>query len=94
MKELIDQTRVDLKHPHLPWFISEQHKNAPWPNIESVNASLNELARNDPHITIIKTSDLPHARLHFETHETLVLGETMADAYVKNRSFEANVGGE
>ncbi len=85
LKLLIDQTRVDLKQPDLPWFISEQHKNAPWGNIEKVNAALNELARTDPRITIIKTSELPHARLHFGTRGTLLLGEQMADAYLKKR---------
>ena len=85
MKQLIDQTRVDLKQPDLAWFISEQHKHAPWRNIEPVNAALNELARTDPRITIIKTSELPHARLHFGTKGTLLLGEEMADAYLQKR---------
>ncbi len=85
MKQLIDQTRADLKQPDLAWFISEQHKNAPWRNIEPVNAALNELARTDPRITIIKTSELPHARLHFGTKGTLFLGEVMADSYLKKR---------
>ncbi len=83
MKQLIDQTRADLQQSDLAWFISEQHKNAPWRNMESVNTALNELARTDPRITIIKTSELPHARLHFGTKGTLLLGEVMADAYLK-----------
>ena len=86
MKQLIDQTRADLKQSDLQWFISEQHKHAPWRNIDPVNAALNELARIDPHITIIKTSELPHARLHFGTKGTLLLGEAMADAYLKKQS--------
>ncbi len=85
MKQLIDQIRIDLKQPDLAWFISEQHKNAPWRNIDPVNAALNELARTDPRITIIKTSELPHARQHFGTKGTLLLGEAMVDAYWKNR---------
>ena len=85
LKQLIDQSRDDLKQPDLSWFISQQHKNAPWGNIESVNALLNELARTDPRITIVKTSLLPHARLHFGTAGTLMLGEGMADAYVNQR---------
>ena len=92
LKQLIDQTRADLKQPDLAWFISEQHKNAPWRNIDPVNAALNELARIDPRITIIKTSELPHARLHFGTKGTLLLGEGMADAYLKNRSGQRNSG--
>jgi hypothetical protein len=85
IKQLIDQTRADLKQPDLAWFISAQHKNAPWRNMEQVNAALNELGRTNPRITIIKTSELPHARLHFGTKGTLLLGEAMANAYLKNR---------
>ena len=85
LKQLIDQTRTDLKQPDLPWFISLQHKNAPWGNIEVVNAALNELGLTDPRITIIKTSELPHARLHFGTRGTLMLGDEMADVYLKKR---------
>lgn len=85
LKQLIDQTRVDLEQPELAWFISEQHKDAPWRNIEPVNAALNELARHDSHITIIKTSALPHARLHFGTKGTLLLGEEMAQEYLKSQ---------
>ena len=85
MKQLIDQARTDLKQPQLNWFISEQHKNAPWRNMDSVNAALNELSRSDLHVTVIKTSELPHARLHFGTKGTLMLGEVMADAYLKKQ---------
>ena len=85
LKQLIDQTRTDLQQPDLPWFISLQHKNAPWGNIEAVNAALNEMGLTDPRITIIKTSELPHARLHFGTRGTLMLGDEMADAYLKKR---------
>lgn len=85
MKQLIDQTRLDLKQPELPWFISEQHKNAPWKNMDFVNAALNEMARNDRQVTIIKTSHLPHERHHFGTKGTLFLGEEMANAYLNQR---------
>jgi len=85
LKRLIDQTRVDFDQPDLDWFVSEQHKTAPWRNIESVNAALNELAGADRHLTIIPASELPHARVHFGTEGTLVLGEAMADAYLNKR---------
>lgn len=83
MKELIEQVRLDLKEPELKWFISEQHRDAPWRNMASVNAGLNELARSDPRIAIIKTAHLPHARHHFGTKGTLLLGEEMANSYLK-----------
>lgn len=85
LKQLLDQTRADLKQPDLAWFISEQHPRSPWRNIDRVNAALNELARNVPGTTIIKTSELPHSRRHFGTKGTLLLGEQMADAYLKKR---------
>ena len=83
IKQLIDQLRLDLKRPELPLFISEQHKNSPWGNIDSVNLTLHEAARTDPGVTIIKTSHLPHDRHHFGTKGTLLLGDEMANAYLK-----------
>jgi len=85
LKQLIDQSRADLNQPDLAWFISQQHKKSPWRNIEPVSAALNEMARNDARVTIIPTSDLPHARLHFGTEGTLMLGEVMADAYLQKQ---------
>jgi hypothetical protein len=85
LKQLLDQVRLDLQQPDLPWFISEQHPNAIWRNMDSVNAALNTLAQSDQQITIIKTAHLPHARLHFGTRGTLLLGEEMAKAYLKKR---------
>ncbi|WP_425619112.1 sialate O-acetylesterase [Anatilimnocola sp. NA78] len=88
MKQLIDQTRADLKQPELAWFISEQHPKAPWRNMEPVNAALNELARTDSRLTIVETSNLPHSKLHFGTKGTLMLGDAMADAYLMNRQVQ------
>lgn len=83
MKQLIDQLRADLDQPDLPWFITEQHQDAPWGNIDIVNSALHELAHGDAQITVIKTSHLPHARHHFGTEGTLWLGRSMAEAYLK-----------
>ena len=83
MKQLIEQVRIDLKQPDLPWFISEQHKDAPWQYIDSVNAALNQMAQTLPGVSIIKTSHLPHAGHHFGTKGTLLLGQDMANAYLK-----------
>lgn len=80
---MIDQLRVDLKQPDLRWFITEQHQAAPWRNSDLINATLHEMARGDAQVTIIKTSHLPHAKHHFGTKGTLLLGETMADVYLK-----------
>ena len=85
MRQLIDRTRLDLQQPDLAWYITGQHKNAPWRNMESVNAALAGLAANDPRITLIQTSHLPHGRHHFETKGTLLLGEEMAKAHLDKR---------
>ncbi len=82
MKQLIQQVRTDLDQPDLPWFISAQPKQAPWPNVERVNTALNELAQSVPHVSIISTSDLPHTRNFFGTQGTLLLGQKMARAYL------------
>lgn len=85
MKELITQARLDLKAPALPFFISEQHPNAIWKDMESVNKALTTMAKSAQNIFIIPTASLPHARLHFGTKGTLLLGEEFARAYVKSK---------
>jgi hypothetical protein len=85
MKQLIDQSRIDMKRPELTWFISEQHKQAPWGHSTEINTSLLELTKSDPQIKLIKTVHLPHAKRHFGTKGTLMLGEEMADTYLRSR---------
>jgi len=85
MKQLIGQVRLDLNQPELSWYLSEQHPRAPWGNIEKVNKSLADLAASDSRITIIKTAALPHAKHHFGTNGTMMLGEEMANAWIKNQ---------
>lgn len=85
IKELIAQVRLDLKQPALPWFISEQHPRAIWKNMEPMNAALRTMAQSEQQVFVISTAHLPHARLHFGTQGTLLLGEAMAEAYLKTR---------
>ncbi len=85
MKELIGQVRLDLNVPALPWFISEQHAGAIWGNMDAVNGDLNTMAKSGRQIYMIKTSNLPHARLHFGTKGTLLLGQKYANAWLKAR---------
>lgn len=85
MKQLIGQVRKDLNQPELRWYFSEQHPRSPWGNIEKMNKSLADIAATDPRVTIIKTADLPHAKHHFGTKGTLMLGEEMAKAWIKNQ---------
>ena len=84
MKNLIEQMRLDLQQPYLHWYISGQHKDSPWRNIELVNQGLKDLAETLPNITIIPTSDLPHEKVHFGTRGTILLGKKMAETYLQN----------
>lgn len=86
LKQLIAQVRMDLKQPDLQWYISEQHPKAPWGNIDKVNSDIRQLSENDPGVTVIRTAELPHGRHHFETKGTILLGEEMAQAYLKTRT--------
>ena len=83
MKDLITQVRRDLQQPALPWFISEQHPRAIWRNMEALNAALNMMAQSEQRVFLIKTAHLPHGRLHFGTQGTLLLGEELAQAYLR-----------
>ena len=85
MKELITQTRLDLQQSALPWFISEQHPKAIWRNMDGVNTALQMMAQAEPKVFVIPTAQLPHERLHFGTRGTLLLGEELAQAYLKSR---------
>ena len=85
MQKLIAQVRLDFKQPALPWFISEQHPGAIWKNMPAINTALRTLAESDKAIVVINTAQLPHERLHFGTKGTLLLGEELAQAYLKKR---------
>lgn len=81
-QQWIEQLRMDLGNPSIPCFITEQHKNSPWVNIERVNASLREMASRMTGVTIVDTDLLSHGRKHFGTLGTVQLGEAMADAFL------------
>ena len=83
LKQLIEQLRTDIKSPSIPVFITEQHKNAPWRNMDEINAGLKSMAESTPGVIVIETSQLPHAKNHFGTEGTLRLGQAMSDAYLK-----------
>ncbi len=85
MQQLIAQVRLDFKRPALPWFLSEQHPGAIWQNMEAINTALRALAQAEQAVVMVKTAHLPHGRLHFGTKGTLLLGEELAQAYLKGR---------
>ena len=53
--------------------------------MEAINASLNGMAQPEQKVFVIPTAHLPHERLHFGTRGTLLLGEELAQAYLKSR---------
>ncbi|RLS35648.1 MAG: hypothetical protein DWH79_01720 [Planctomycetota bacterium] len=79
---LVEQTRIDLKQPQLPWVIAALHRNAPWGNGSAVNAGLTQLARTLSGIEVVETSQLPYLRAQYGTHGTLLLGEKLAAAFL------------
>ena len=85
MQTLIAQVRLDFKQPALPWFISEQHPGAIWKNSAPINSTLRTLAQSEKDVFVIQTSHLPHERLFFGTKGTLLLGDELAQAYLKRR---------
>ncbi len=85
MKDLITRTRLDLKTPALPWFISGQHPGAIWKNMETVNNDLRKMALTEPGVFFLETAHLPHGRLHFGTRGTLLLGGEFANAWLKTK---------
>ena len=86
MKQLIDQVRIDLQLPDLPWFISEQHKNAIVArlSIRLTPHSTNWLAPIRASRSSRRPTSASHDA-HFGTKGTLLLGEEMADAYLKKQ---------
>jgi len=53
--------------------------------MEAMNAALNTMAKSEQQVFLIPTAHLPHARLHFGTQGTLLLGEEMAQAWLKTQ---------
>jgi hypothetical protein len=43
------------------------------------------MVQSEQQVFLIPAAHLPHARLHFGTQGTLLLGEEMAQAYLKTR---------
>ena len=87
LKQLVEQTRRDLRHPELRWIVSQQ----PPTDHESVNeidvtAGLEALAQNDEFLEHVQVFDLPEQekRLVIDSAGILHLGTRMADAVVSD----------
>ena len=84
-QQWIDRLRSDLGDPSIACFITEQHKNSPWVNIDIVNTGLREMASEVPRVTTVSTEKLSHGRKHFGTLGTVELGDAMAEAYLRQK---------
>ena len=87
LKQLVEQTRRDLRHPELRWIVSQQ----PPTDHESVNeidvtAGLEALAQNDEFLEHVQVFDLSEQekRLVIDSAGILHLGTRMAGAVVSD----------
>ena len=85
LQALVNQSRVDLGLPELPWFVSQQ----PPTDDERVNeidvtAGIEEVASADPHLIHIKAFDLPEQqkKLVLDTAGVVALGELLAKRFL------------
>jgi hypothetical protein len=82
-------TRRDLELPNLPFFLSEQpmipESIRGDKKLYDLNADLEALADNDPHLEFIKTSDLPHGPVLFGSKGIIALGERMAARWIEHQ---------
>jgi len=84
----IEQSRVDLGRPDLPWLVSQQepteHKNLDRIDVVEQIASI---AAADPHTTHLKSFDLPgrEQQIVITTPGIVTLGEGMAERVCKER---------
>ncbi len=86
LQSIIAQSRKDLSHPALRWFVSQQpptdHKNV---NAIDVTAAIEKVAATDNHLVHLKAFALPPQRkqLVLDTAGIVRLGEIMAEGYLK-----------
>jgi hypothetical protein len=87
LKNLVEQSRLDLKLPELNWFVSQQpptdHERV---NEIDVTSEFEKMAAIDTHLIHIKVFDLPKQakQLVIDTPGVVHLGERLAEAYLKN----------
>lgn len=88
LQSFVQQSRVDLDAPALPWFVGQQ----PPTDDEGVNgidvtAQIAEVAASDPHLLQIRAFDLPEQpkKLVLNTPGVLALGDLLARAWLGAR---------
>lgn len=88
LQAFVNQSRVDLGLPELPWFVSQQ----PPTDDEQVNgidvtAGIEKVASADPHLIHVKAFDLPEQekKLVLDTAGVVALGELLAAGLLERR---------
>jgi hypothetical protein len=88
LQSLVNQSRVDLGLPALPWFVSQQ----PPTDDERVNgidvtSELEKVAAADPCLIHVKAFDLPEQekKLVLDTAGVVALGELLARSFLERR---------
>ena len=88
LQSLVNQSRVDLGLPALPWFVSQQ----PPTDDERVNgidvtSELEKVAAADPYLIHVKAFDLPEQekKLVLDTAGVVALGELLARSFLERR---------
>jgi hypothetical protein len=84
-RQFMEASRRDLGLPDLPWVLTEQpmipESISGKTKMYDLNADLQTLAAEDPHLTFVQTADLPHQAVRFGTEGTVRLGERMAESW-------------
>lgn len=85
LRATIEQSRIDLNRPQLPWFVSQQQPTK-HPRVDQIDviANLKQLATEVPGITHIIDLDIPPQRkqLVFDTEGVIQLGKRLANVYL------------
>lgn len=85
---LVMQSRKDLGHPTLKWYVSQQPPTTDKSvNSIDVTAELEQAVSADPHLIHVKVFDLPkqQKQLVIDTRGIVWLGETIARKYLESK---------
>lgn len=88
-QHFMNSTRKDLELPNLSWILTEQPMLPASitgdEKLYDLNYDLETLDTNDPNLTFVKTSDLPHKPVLFGSKGIIRLGNRMAKTWKENQ---------
>jgi len=88
LQALVNQSRLDLELPELPWFVSQQSPtDDEQVNEIDVTAAIEKVAAADPNLIHVKAFDLPaqEKQLVLDTAGIVALGELLARSVLSRR---------